>query len=197
MLATPTLLLALASGVAIAAACGLRAFLPLFAVGLAAHVGWLHLHHGSEWLASTGALWALGTAAVLEIVADKVPIVDHALDAVGTLLRPLAAVAASFAVLSGWGEPWAGLVSLALGAGALAVQGAKAKVRLGSSALTLGHANPLLSTAEDATSIGLLVTAILVPVVSLVLVALLLVWLARAAGRRAQRGRGEAAPDVL
>src|SRR5690349_5616343 len=79
----------------------------------------LHLHHGSEWLASTGALWALGTAAVLEIAADKVPMVDHALDAVGTVLRPLAAAAGAFAVLGGWGEPWAGLVSLVLGAGAL------------------------------------------------------------------------------
>lgn len=192
MLATPTLFLALASGIAIAAACGLRAFLPLFAVGLAAHAGVLHLHHGSEWLASTGALWALGTAALLEIAADKVPMVDHALDAVGTVLRPLAAVAGAFAVLSGWGEPWAGLISLVLGAGALAVQGAKAKARLGSSAFTLGHANPLLSTAEDITSVGLLVTALLVPIVGLALVVLLLIWLARRIGRRARGGPARA-----
>lgn len=189
---TPTLFLALASGIAIAAACGLRAFLPLFAVGLAARFGHLQLHHGSEWLAGTPALWALGTAAALEIVADKVPIVDHALDAIGMVLRPLAAAAGAFAVLGGWGEPWAGLISLALAGGALAVQGAKAKARLGSSALTLGHANPLLSTAEDVTSVGLLVTALLVPVLGLVLVAVLLVWLARAIGRRARTRAGEA-----
>ncbi len=181
-----TMVLALVSGVAIAAACGLRAFLPLFAVGLAAHQGWLHLHAGSEWLGRPPALWALGSAAVLEIAGDKIPIVDHALDAIGTLLRPVAAAVGGFAVLSGWGEPWVGIASLVLGAGALAVHGAKAKTRIGSTALTLGHANPLLSIAEDFSSIGLLIAAILAPLVALVLVVALIVVLLRRRRRRTQ-----------
>src|SRR5438552_92753 len=127
-----SLILALFAGVGIAAACGLRAFLPLLAVGIAARFGMLTLRPGSEWLASDLALWALGTAALLEIAADKIPVVDHALDLVGTILRPLAAWIAAVAVLAGWGSPWAQLVATLLGAGALAVHVAKAKARISS-----------------------------------------------------------------
>lgn len=182
-----SLALALLSGIAIAAACGLRAFLPLFAVGLAAHVGWIDLHQGSEWLAQAPALWALGTAAVLEIVGDKIPFVDHALDAVGTLLRPVAAVVGTLAVLRGWGEPWAGIASLVLGGAAFAIHATKAKARLGSSAITLGHANPLLSITEDITSIGLLIAGLLAPLVAAVLVLVLAIWLARRMARSTRR----------
>ena len=56
---------------------------------------------------------------------------------------------------------------------------AKAKARLGSTALTLGHANPLLSIAEDFTSVALLVAAVLAPVLAAVLVLVLAGWLAR------------------
>jgi len=184
------LLLALVSGVAIAAACGLRAFLPLFVVGLAARNGFLSLGSGSQWLTSDQALWALGVATVLEIAGDKIPIVDHALDAIGTVLRPAAAWVGGFALLHGWGEPWAGLLSLVLGVGAFAVNAAKAKARLGSTAVTLGHANPALSVAEDATSLGLLAAAILAPLAALVLV-VLLVWLVQRAFRPRLTARTE------
>ena len=62
-----------------------------------------------------------------------------------------------------------------LGGGALLLHAAKAKLRLGSTAVTFGHGNPLLSLAEDATAAMLLVAAILAPIVSLFLV-ILAVW---------------------
>ena len=154
------LLLALVSGIAIAAACGLRAFLPLLALGLAARFGLFHLRPGAEWMAGDPALWALGIATVLEIASDKVPVVDHVLDVVGTLLRPVAAWLGAFAVLQGWSSPWAQIAALVLGAGALAVHGVKAKTRLGSTLATAGHANPLLSVLEDSGAIVLVVAEI-------------------------------------
>jgi hypothetical protein len=160
-----SLVLALLTGVGLAAASGLRAFLPLLAVGLASRAGWLDLRPGSEWLASDLALWALGTAAVLEIAGDKFPVVDHALDALGTVVRPAAAWVATFAVLSHWPAPWPALFASIFGAGALALQIAKAKARLTSTALTLGHGNPVLSFAEDAGATTLLVLAIAAPIV--------------------------------
>ncbi len=178
------LLLALASGVAIAAACGLRAFLPLLAVGLAARFGLLQLRPGLEWLAGDPALWALGAATALEVTGDKVPVVDHALDALGTVVRPVAAWVATYAVLQGWGSPWAQLVALMMGAGALAVHGVKAKTRLGSTAVSLGHANPLLSVLEDALSVLLVVLGLLLPLVALALGVALLWAVVR---RRRQR----------
>ena len=178
-----TLLLALVSGIAIAAACGLRAFLPLLALGLAARFGLIHLRPGAEWMAGDAALWALGLAAALEVVADKVPVVDHALDAVGTVIRPAAAWLGAFAVLEGWGSPWAQIAALVLGAGALAVHGVKAKTRLGSTATTAGHANPLLSVLEDSGALLLILAAILAPLLALALV-LLLIWIVRRWRRR-------------
>jgi hypothetical protein len=179
----PPIVLAALTGVGIAAAAGLRAFLPLFVVGLAGRFGLLHLRAGSEWLTGDTALWALGIAAVLEIVADKVPVVDHALDMIGVVLRPVAAWVGAYAVLSGWGSPWAELVAIIFGAGALAIQGVKAKARVGSTAMTAGHANPVLSLLEDTGALTLLWIAILVPVAA-VLLLVLAIWAFRRWRRR-------------
>jgi hypothetical protein len=164
------LLLALATGVGLAAASGLRAFLPLLAVGLAARVGLLHLHPSLEWLAGDPALWALAAATALELLGDKVPLLDHALDALGTILRPAAAWLGTYAVLQDWGTPWAQLLALAMGAGAFAVHGAKSHARLGSTALSLGHANPVLSVVEDLFTVALVAAALLLPLLALLLV---------------------------
>jgi len=166
------LLLAVAAGVGLAAASGLRAFLPLLAVGLAGRHGFLHLQPGLEWLESDPALWSLAAATALELIGDKVPVVDHVLDSIGTVVRPVAAWVATYAVLQDWGTPWAQLLAVALGVGALAVHGAKVHTRLGSTALSLGHANPILSTLEDAVALGLVLAAVLVPLLALALVGL-------------------------
>jgi hypothetical protein len=186
-----TLVLALLSGVGIAAASGLRAFLPLLAVGLAGRFHLLPLRPGSEWLASDAALWALGLATVLELAGDKVPAIDHALDAVGTVLRPAAAWIGGIAVLVGWGSPWAQIAALVFGAGALAVHATKSSARVGASALTFGFGNPFISFVEDGTAIGLLVLAILVPLVAALAVAagvvVILRWLFGDDGSRERR----------
>jgi len=179
-----SLLLALAGGVGIAAACGLRAFLPLLVVGLAARLGLVQLRPGSEWLAGDIALVALGAATVLEIAADKIPLVDHALDAIATVLRPMAAWMGATALLVNWPSPLRQLVALTLAAGALALHGAKAKLRLGSTGLTAGHANPLLSVAEDAVAL-LLAAAVLVPFLAVLAVALVAWVLSRRRARTA------------
>lgn len=147
---------ALLGGVAVAASCGLRAFLPLLVLGLAARAGLIELRGGAEWLAGDLALAALWVATVLEIVADKIPVVDHALDAVATVLRPAAAWLASFAMLSGWPTPWAQLVAIVLGTVALSVHGLKSGLRLGSTVATLGAGNVLLSLLDDVVALLLL-----------------------------------------
>ena len=161
------LLLALATGVGLAAASGLRAFLPLLAVGLAGRYGILHFQPGMEWLASDPALWSLGAATALELIGDKVPVVDHVLDSIGTVVRPVAAWVATYAVFQDWGTPWAQLLAVVMGVGALAVHGAKAHTRLGSTAISLGHANPILSTLEDVVAFALVVASVLLPLLAL------------------------------
>jgi hypothetical protein len=75
-----------------------------------------------------------------------------------------------------WTPPWGQLVALVLGSGVLLVHGVKAKLRLGSTAVTLGHGNPALSVAEDATSALLFALALWVPVAVVVLL-VALVWI--------------------
>ncbi len=181
----PILVLALASGVVVSAACGLRAFLPLLAVGVAGRLGWIELKDGMHWLETTPALVCFGVATVIEIVGDKVPMVDHALDIVGTAIRPIAAWIAGVAVLTHWPSPWAQIAGVVFGGGALAIHALKAKTRIGSTAVTLGHANPLLSTAEDAGTVGMLALGIFVPLLALVILIVLVVTLARRRSRPA------------
>jgi len=174
--------LALLSGVAVAASCGLRAFLPLLALGLAARAELITLRGGAAWLSGDLALVALGVAAVLEIVGDKIPVVDHALDAAGTVVRPAAAWLGSFAVLSGWPTPWAQLAAVALGTMALTVHGLKSSVRLGSTVTTLGAGNLLLSLLDDVMALALLAAALFAALSVFLLIPIAL-WLRHRRGR--------------
>ena len=171
--------LALLSAVALAAACGLRAFLPLLALGIAAKLHWLSLKPELEWLGQDPALWALGAASVIEILGDKVPAIDHALDVVGTFLRPAAAALAAYALFVELPSPWAQIAALAVGGAALGLHFGKAGLRLGSSGTTGGLANPLLSILEDLASLAMILVAFFLPLLILLVIAIVLVVRAR------------------
>ena len=111
------LVLAGAAGIAIAAACGLRAFLPLLALGLGVRFGLVHVDPSAAWIGSTPALVSLVWAALLEIVADKIPALDHLLDLAGTLVRPAAAMIAGWCTFRGVHPAVAAVAAVLLGAG--------------------------------------------------------------------------------
>jgi len=81
---------------------------------------------------------------------------------------------------------------------ALVVHGAKATLRPVANVATAGLAAPALSTAEDASSLALAVTAIVVPIVAgillIALVVLIIVLLVRRRRRRAAAKASAAAP---
>jgi hypothetical protein len=179
--------LALVSGIGIAAACGLRAFLPLLLVGLAARLGVVGLRDSVGWLGSDLALIALAVATVVEVAGDKIPIVDHALDAIGTALRPAAAFLGAYAVLDGWPTPWAQIAAIVLGTTALGVHALKAKLRIGSTATTLGTANPVLSILEDVASFVTVALAVLAPLLALIVLIALIVAASRRRRQHAEQ----------
>jgi hypothetical protein len=141
--------------IALAAACGLRAFLPLLALSVASHMGAVHLSAEASWFGSDAALWILGGATVLELLADKVPLLDHALDMAATFVRPAAGAIVAWAAYGHWAPQLAYPAAIIVGAGALGVHLLKAKARLASTVLTLGHGNPVLSLGEDVLSFAL------------------------------------------
>jgi hypothetical protein len=134
--------------------------------------------HAAAWIASTPVLVTLVWAAVLEIAADKVPAIDHLLDLIGTWLRPAAAALAAWCTFEGVHPAVAVAAALILGGGAMGLHVVKAKVRLGSSMLTMGGANPVLSVVEDVIAGGLSALALLAPIAAVV-AAGIMVWVLR------------------
>lgn len=185
-------------GLGMAAAAGLRVFVPLLLAAIAVRTGHLDAASGFAWLGSTPALVMFGTAAVVEALAYLVPWLDHLLDTVAT---PAAVVAGSalvaavavdlppevrwpLALIAGGGL--AGLVQL----GTVGARGV-------STATTAGFGNPLFALFETGGAMLLAGVALLAPALALVLVVVLVVaivrtgrWVARRAFPGA-RGPGD------
>jgi hypothetical protein len=177
---------ALAMAIALAASAGLRAWLPLLLASVLARLGVLDLGPSFQFLASNKALLVFGVATAIEIVGDKIPAVDHALDVIGTPLRPAAGALLAASVLGTVSDPLTSIViGTAVGApSALVPHAAKSALRAASTAATGGLANPLLSVLEDVISVVTFVLAVLVPVLVVALLGLTLYLAARWLRRR-------------
>ena len=163
---TPEILLQVLMGVGLAASAGLRAFLPLLVVGVAGRTGVIPLADSFSWMSSWPALVVFGIAVVVEILSDKVPAVDHFLDMVQVFVKPVAGTVLMAAVLTELSPLQTTVLAIILGSGAAgSVHVVKAKTRVASSLVTAGLGNPLLSAAEDATSLAGSILSIFVPVV--------------------------------
>jgi len=173
----PSWVLPVFLGLGLSAATGLRTFLPLLMLAVVARFGLfgVSLNTHFAWLGSNAALIALAVATVVELCADKIPLVDHALSAIGTVSRPLAGALAAGAVLNHADPAVAVIAGLIIGAPtAFAVHTAQTSARLVSTATTAGLANPLVSLAEDVMAALTAGLAIVVPILAPLVVALLL-----------------------
>ncbi|MGN9812770.1 DUF4126 domain-containing protein [Micromonospora sp. BQ11] len=188
------------TGTGLAASAGLNAYIPLLTMGLLArYTDAIDLPSGWQWL---GNGWVIGILAVLlaiEVVADKVPVVDHVNDVVQTVVRPtaggLAFGAGSSSETVTVSDPgsffsshqWVPVVTGVLIA--FGVHLLKSAARPVINATTAGVGAPVASTAEDATSVVMSVVAILLPVLVLAFLvglAFFLFWFLR---RRSDRRR--------
>ena len=153
--------------IALAACAGLRAWLPLLMAGALARAGVLNLGSSFAFLSSNKALALFALATAVELVGDKIPAVDHALDALSTVLRPAAGAMLAASVFGRITDPLeSAALGLAVGApAALVPHAGKTALRAASSAVTAGLANPALSVAEDAATVVLFLLALVVPVV--------------------------------
>lgn len=187
-------LLAVPLGIGIAAATGFRVFLPLLALGLAGRFDLVPLSEGFAWLQDTGALLALGVAALVEVAAYYLPGVDHLLD---TLAGPAALVAGAISVAAVMTDVPPALkwtVAIVAGSGSAGlVQGATTLLRAKSGLATGGLANPLVATGELGGAVGLSALALFVPLIALAAV-VALVYVTLRIARRAWSRR--AAPPA-
>ncbi len=170
----------LLTGLGLASAAGLNAYIPLLALGLLARfTDLLTLPAGWTWLENPWLLGLLALLLLVDVVADKVPAVDSVNDVVQTVVRPASggmvfasgvgaetvAVTDPSAMFEDW--RW---VPIAIGVVvALVVHLTKSTDRPVANTATGGLSAPVLSTVEDATSVGLVVAALVVPAVVLLI----------------------------
>ena len=177
-------------GVGLAASCGLRTFLPLLLVSLAARFNLFGFEPNGAlaWLGSLPALVALAIATAAEFIGDKIPVVDHALAAVGTVSRPAAGALAAASAFHLADPGTAALAGLIVGAPtAFAFHTAQAGTRVASTATTAGLGNPIVSLVEDVLAVGTVLIAFAAPVLIPIVAAIVLfiVWrMVRAVKRR-------------
>ena len=175
-----TTILSVLTGIGLAAACGFRVFVPLLALGLAGRAHVLPLNDSFAVLASLPTLIALGTAAVLEVVAYYVPWLDNALDVAAAPAAVIAGVLASAASITSLPPVllW-GIAIIGGGGAAGLLHGATSLLRLKSSAVTGGVANPVVSTGELVGAVVTSAVALLIPLACAVLLVLVLLWMLR------------------
>ena len=183
------LLLNIFSAFGLSASAGLNAYIPLFIVGLLAHyTDLIHLQKPWDTLANPWILILLGVLLIIEMLADKVPAVNHINDLIQTIVRPAAgaiAFAASANVITDV-HPVLALACGLLVAGS--VHAAKAlAVRPAVTATTGGAGNVPVSILEDIVSTVVSFLSILLPVIVgtllIVVLALVIWWLWRRMNR--------------
>ncbi|SCX32092.1 DUF4126 domain-containing protein [Mycolicibacterium fluoranthenivorans] len=174
----------LLTGFGLATAAGLNAYIPLLALGLLSRfTDLVSLPAGWSWLENGWVLAIVTVLLVIEVIADKVPALDSVNDTIQTFVRPTSggivfgsgtaaqtAAVTDPGTLAGSGQWVAVVIGVVT---ALIVSLTKSAVRPVANIGSAGMAAPVLSTAEDVVSVGLVFSAILVP--ALVLVALVAV----------------------
>ena len=184
----------LAMGFGLAATVGLRTFLPLLAAGLLARFGYVDLGSSFEWMAKTPALIVFGSAVVFEVLADKVPGLDHALHFAETFVKPVAGMLVAASLFTNL-DPMTAVVLGLVGGGTIAgaVHIAKGTTRAASTVLTGGLGNPVLSIFDDVLAIGGIIVAFLAPIIAALIVIFLVVGALRLLSKR-RRASAEAQP---
>jgi hypothetical protein len=192
-------ILAICAGVALAAACGFRVFLPLLGMSIAVATEWLQPGKGMEWIGSGPALIVLGVASAVEVAAYYIPVVDHFLDTIATPAAVAAGTVATGALMPFHDQfhpavLWAAAL-IAGGGAAGAVQAGTVATRAISGATTATLGNPVVATIENVLSTVLTILAIVVPVVAAIVVVLLFAWIARLVTRRRRAVPAEAVEE--
>jgi hypothetical protein len=179
-------------------AAGLNLYATVLVIGASVALGLIGLPDSLSGLNVLGHPVVLAVTAVLyvvEFLADKIPTVDHAWDALHTFVRPAGAAWIAWRTVGGSGlsEPVEVAFLLAAGGVALSAHAGKAGTRLAAGAVG-GHAvgaGIFLSLLEDLVAFILAPLSILLPflVLGFVLVALVGLAIVVPKGLRALRGK--------
>jgi hypothetical protein len=178
----------LLTGLGLALPAGLNAYIPLLAVALAdRYTGLIHLDHPYDTLSRPLVMLVIAILLTIEVVADKIPIVDHVNDLIQSAIRPASGAVLLMAATDATKSINPILAMLAGLIVAGCVHTAKTSFRPLVTATTGGLGNPVVSAVEDGAAIGLTVIALIAPIVIAVVLLLIVAALVLYARRRRAR----------
>ena len=163
-------------------ASGLNVYLTVAAAGLFQRFGIIQLPDSLQVLANPIVLGVAIALFLIEFIADKVPYIDTAWDAIHTFIRPPAAAVIAYSAFGNVPEEWKLGASLLAGGVALTSHGAKATSRAAANTSPEPVSNWTLSVLEDGLAVFLtwmaathpIITALIVVV--LVILAVMVIW---------------------
>lgn len=145
-------MLPLASALGLGMLAGARLYATVFVIGLLLRFEWVALpvawQHASV-LADTRILVVSGVACLIEFIADKIPWVDSAWDAIHTFIRPIGAVLVTSSLFSNLEPAYQMLLFVLAGGMALSGHSAKAATRLAVNHSPEPFSNAAVSLVED------------------------------------------------
>lgn len=178
-------------------ASGLNLYATVAAAGLMQRFGLVNLPDSLQVLSHPIVLGVAVTLFVIEFIADKIPYIDSAWDALHTFIRPPAAAVLSYSAFGNVPEEWKLGAALLAGSVALTSHGAKASTRAAANTSPEPVSNWTLSLFEDGLAVFLVWMAAEYPLLTagivlvLVILAVLLIrklWrFARQLADRARR----------
>lgn len=171
-------IIAVISGIALAACFGFRIFVPLLVATLGLRFNFIpeaYVQQSVVGLARNDLfLLALSIATILEILAYKIPYVDNFFDAIATPLAVVAATLLSSSFFNFADDFYLRFILGAItgGVGAGIIQTSTSLLRLGSTKFTGGLGNPIFGLIESAVAFFGSLLALLLPLVGIIFIIL-------------------------
>ncbi|MEZ4673829.1 MAG: DUF4126 domain-containing protein [Caldilineaceae bacterium] len=190
------LLLSVALGIGLAAACGMRVFAPFAVMSAAALTGQLGLSESFGWIGTYEALVLFSVATLLEVLSYYIPWIDNLLDTIATPAAILAGAIATASVVTDMSPMMRWTLAIIAGGGTAGIiQMGTTWVRGVSSVTTGGFGNFIVATGEWMGSLTVATLSVLFPFLVVIFVAILLVAIIRRVNRR-RNGRELMTPST-
>lgn len=154
-------------------ASGINAYATVLVLGLLGR--FLGVDSVPAGLQRTDVLIIMGVLAVIELVADKIPVVDSIWDVPSTVIRPVAGAAIGALMAGAQGDLWTITLASVGGLTALVSHLAKASIRLAANSSPEPVTNVGASLAGDVGVVGVSTLAVLYPAAAAVVAGILLI----------------------
>ncbi len=157
-------------GIGLSATSGFRLFLPFLVISAASLTGHLELSPAFAWISTYPALTVFAVAALVEALSYFFPYVDNLLSTISIPFAVIAGTVITASVIVDMGPllTWS-LAIIAGGGASLTTKTTSALLHTGSTAVSGGTANPVLSAVETGYSVVMAIVSIFAPVLIIIL----------------------------